>query len=99
MEQDNLPSKGSQKQNPLASLVNKVSPETVNNIINTTLEIIRTNRTLKAEEKRFLQDLELLKENNQFKTEHLKMLTKVIIEAPLSEEQRDKFISKLLQDI
>jgi len=83
----------------LSTLLQKVSPETINNVINSTVEIIKATVILKANEQQFLYELEKLRTTSDEKVNIVNYLVDLIVNANLSQQNQDKIIDIICQTL
>lgn len=83
----------------LSTLLQKVSPETINNVINSTVEVIKATVILKANEQQFLFELEKLRTTSDEKINIVNSLVDLIVNANLSQQNQDKIIDIICQTL
>lgn len=77
------------------NLVSKISPETVNNVIQTTMNVIGHSVEMIKENKEFERRMREVQANNKHDMDIINGWIKLIIEADLDENQKNQLIDDI----
>jgi hypothetical protein len=76
-------------------LVSKISPETVNNVIQTVMNVVGHSVEIIKDNKEFERKMREIKENNKREIDIINGWIKLIIEADLEQKQKEQLITDI----
>jgi len=85
------------KEQVILGVLSKISPETINNILQTFTEVIRTNNVLRENEQEFLHKIEELRLNTSKNINKMQVLATILCNSNLTEENQNKLVNTICE--